>query len=278
MQIHKFFLPCLFTIVICYCFSYRIDARNFKPINSIETIIYDMSSTHEGTPSGVPSDLHWASEPRVGMGNKPKGFKAMTAWGQLYEAAEGNPAINTRVQIKNIQAYMLSKQDCKWHLLHSSKKVDGAAYREDYVDDVHKPADIRHDTEDSISVKLERGYNYHFWTTNGRASIEPNDIIGIFTTVQARLILDNTQKADDRSKARYLLSMGGDYWLNSTAEWDNWTTNGDIGIGKFKYVETKWQAFNMATLSPEEIRQNPPPLLVAADTGVKSSQKRKKVE
>lgn len=260
MRIHKFFLLCLSTIIICYL-NYRINAQTVKPINSIETIIYDMTSTHEGTPSGLPLDLHWVREPRVGMGHDTEGFKAMTAWGQVYEAAEGNPATNTRVQIRNIQAYMLSEQDGKWHLLHSSKKVDGAAYREDFVDDVHKPADIRHDTEDSVSVKLEPGYNYHFWPAGDRAVIDPNDIAGIFTTVQARLVIDDPQQPDDRSKARYLLNVGGDYWQSVDAQWDNWTTNGDIGMGKFKYLTSKWQAFNMTTLSPSEIRQNPPPIV-----------------
>ena len=198
MRIHKFFLLCLFTIVIC-CFSYRVDARTPKQINSIETIIYDMTSTHEGTPNGLPLDLHWVREPRVGMGHEPKGFEAMTAWGQLYEAAEGNPATNTRVQIKNVRAYMLSKQDGKWHLLQDSKKVEGAAYREDYTDDVNKPADIRYEEDGSLSVKTSPGYNYHFWHP-GRAVIEPNDIAGIFTTVQARLILDRPQQPDDRYK------------------------------------------------------------------------------
>ena len=254
------FLICLFATVLSCCFTYRVDARTPKQINSIKTIIYDMTSTHEGTPSGLPLDLHWVREPRVGMGHDPKGFKAMTAWGQLYEAAEGNPATNTRVQIKNIQAYLLSKQDGKWHLLQDSKKVEGAAYREDFAGDVNQPADIRYEPDGSVSVKTSPGYNYHFWTADGRAVINPNDIAGIFTTVQARLIIDNPQQADDRFKARYLLSMGGDYWQSLNAHWDNWTTNGDIGIGKFKYVTTEWQAFNMTTLTPKEIRRNPPPI------------------
>ena len=260
MRIKKIcFLLCLFATVLSCCFIYRVDARTpNKPINSIETIIYDMVPPHEGIPKGVPINTGWALGPRVGMGDNPKGFKAMTAWGHLYEVVEGNPATNSRVQIKNIQAYMLSKQDGKWHLLQSSKKVEGAAYREDYTDNVNKPADIRYEKDGSLSVKTSPGYNYHFWPAS-RAIIDPNHVSGIFTTVQARLILDNPQKIDDRSKARYLLSMGGDYWQSLNAHWDNWTTNGDIGIGKFKYVKTEWQAFNMTTLSPTEIRQNPPP-------------------
>jgi hypothetical protein len=263
MRIKKLpFLLCLFTILLSGCFAYILDAQSPEPINSIATIIYDMTPPHEGTVQGVPASVNWAFGPRVGMGNNSEGFKAMLAWGQLYEAASGNPATNSRVQIKNIEAYMLSKRDGKWHLLQSSKKVEGAAYRENFTDDVNKPADIRYEPDGSVSVKAGQGYNFHFWSPNGRVLIDPDDVGGIFTTLQARLVIDNPQQADDRSKARYLLSMGADYWLNLTAPWDNWTTNGDIGIGKFKYVTTSWQAFNMITLSPTEIHQNPPPIVM----------------
>ncbi|MBE9169533.1 hypothetical protein IQ238_19055 [Pleurocapsales cyanobacterium LEGE 06147] len=221
-----------------------------------------MTSPHEGMPHGVPTSYDWAYGPRLSMGNNPKNFQAMIAWGHLYEDSKGNPATNSRVQIKHIKAYMLSKRDGKWHLLQSSKKVEGAAYREDYAGDVSKPANIRDEPDGSLSVKAGEGYNFHFWCANGRVSINPKDIAGILTTVQARLIIDNPRQRDDRSKARYLLSMGGDYWLDLTAQWDNFKTNADIGIGKFKYVTTRWQAFNMTTLSPTEIRQNPPPIVM----------------
>jgi hypothetical protein len=263
MRIQKLpFLFCLFTIVVGCCFAYKVDAEAPKPINSIATIIYDMTPPHEGKIRGISTSVSWVAGPRVGMGNDSKGFKAMTAWGQLYEDSTGNPATNSRVQIKNIKAYMLSKRDGKWHLLQSSEIVDGDAYREDYAGNVNKPADIRYEQDGSISVKAGQGYNFHFWSPNGRVSINPDDVNGIFTTVQARLVTDNPQQADDRSKARYLLSVGADYWLNLSAQWDQWTTNGDIGIGKFKYVTTTWQAFNMITLSPSEIRQNPPPIVI----------------
>jgi hypothetical protein len=263
MRIKKlFFLLCLFTIALSCCFASRVETQTPKPINSIATIIYDMTPPHEGKINGIPTSVDWVLRPRVGMGNDSEGFKAMAAWGQLYESAAGNPATNSRVQIKNIKAYMLSKRDGKWHLLQSSEIVEGDAYREDYAGNVNKPADIRYEQDGSISVKAGQGYNFHFWSPNGRVSINPDDVNGIFTTVQARLVTDNPQQADDRSKARYLLSVGADYWLNLSAQWDQWTTNGDIGIGKFKYVTTSWQAFNMITLSPSEIRQNPPPIVM----------------
>ncbi len=260
MRVKKIpFLLCVIATVLSCYFAYKVNPQIPKPINSIATIIDDMQPPHEEMPRGVPKSYDWATKPRVGSNNW-KQFKAMTAWGQLYEAHQGNPATNTRVQIKNIKAYYLSKSDGKWHLLQSSTKVEGAAYREDFTGDINKPADIRYESDSSVSVKAGNGYNYHFWPTTGRAAINPNDVRGMFTTVQARLVVDNPKKRDDRSKARYLLSMGGDYWLNLTVEWDNWKTNEDFGIGKFKYVTTKWQAFNMITLPPDQIRRNPPPI------------------
>ena len=262
MQGRKWLVILCLAIAIIFLsrLDYRAYTYNPVTINSVETIIYDMKPPHEGRPRGVPSNYNWAFAPRVGMGNNPQGFKAMIAWGQLYEAAEGNPATNTRVQIENIQAYILSKKEGRWHSYQSSKLVAGAAYREDYTGDVSKPADLRYEQDGSISVKAGGGYNFHFWNADGRVEIDPNDIGGVYTTVQARLVIDNLQKPDDRSQARYLLSMGGDYWLDLTAPWDNGQTNADIAIGKFKYVKQRWQAFNTNTLAPNQIRRNPPPI------------------
>jgi hypothetical protein len=248
------------TILLSFCCSIKINAQTTQKINTRATIINDMKSPHEAIPHGVPKHYAWVKGPRIHMGNNPKNFRAIMAWGQVYVPKQGNPATNTRVQIRKIKAYMLSKRDKKWHLIQTSTKVEGAAFREDFAGNGNKPADIRNEKDGSISVKAGNGYNFHFWPKNGRASINPNDVGGIFTTVQARLVIDNPKKRDDRKQARYLLNMGGDYWLDLNAQWDNFKTNGEIGMGKFKYVATKWQAFNMTTLSPYEIRRNPPPV------------------
>jgi len=226
----------------------------------IQILNYDMNGPHEGKPSGVPSSYDWANGPIVDTSRDLSKYSAYTAWGQVYADAAGNPATNTRVQIKDVQTYMLSKRDGKWHLLQSSIDVGGAAYREDFSGDVNIPADIREEPDGSTSIQFPKGYNYHFWPSTGRTPINPEDVAGLVMTVKARLITDNPQQPDDRSEARYLLGMGGDYWTTMTAEWDNWTTNGGVGVGKLKYVTPEWKYFTMHTLSPEEIRQNPPPL------------------
>ncbi|MBF2067567.1 MAG: hypothetical protein IGS39_24585 [Calothrix sp. C42_A2020_038] len=246
-------------IVLSYLFSASISAQTLR-INSVATIISDMKPPHDAAPRGVPKHYSWVKGPELGMGNDPKNFRAMIAWGQLYEAEQGNPASNTRVQIRNIRTYILSKRTRRWRLLKSSVGVDGAAYREDFAGDANKPPDIRQERDGSVSVKAGGGYNYHFWTKNGRSLINPNDIGGIFTTCQARLVVDNPRKPDDRAKAKYILNMGGDYWLDLAAPWDHFKTNGGIGMGRFKYVRNRWQAFNMTTLPEAQIRRNPPPI------------------
>lgn len=229
-------------------------------INSVDTIINDMLLPHEGKPHGVPESYSWGLAPRIGMGNNPQSFRAMTAWGHVYEDSEGNPAKNTRVQIRNIQAYMLSRADGQWHLIQSSPLVKGAAYREDFAYNINVPANVRPEADGGISVKAGGGYNFHFWPSIGRIVISPEDIAGIFVTVQARLSVDNPAQADDRAQARYLLGVGGDYWRSQKAVWFFWKTNKDIAIGRFKYVTATWQAFNMTTLSADELRHKPPPI------------------
>ena len=234
------------------------DLDEADTVDPLQTVIDDMRLPHEERASGVPLHYDWALEPVI-WGHEPGANTALLAWGQLYEDIHGNPASNTRVQIRDIRAYYLSRRDDRWHLLQASRLVEGAAYVEDFVDDLNIPADIRREADGSISVTAGNGYNFHFWTPE-RTLIDRDDIAGIFTTVEARLVVDNPALPDDRDRARYLLNMGADYWLDLTVPWDQWTTNTGIGMGRFKYVKKYWQSFTMITLPQAEVRRNPPPL------------------
>lgn len=252
----------LLSIVSCHGIkSARMDFE--KPayrVNSVPSIIDDMKLRHEGVPHGVPEHWDWAKRPRIGLGNNPGKHRAMIATGKVYEDVQGSKAKNTRVQIRNLEAYYISKKNGKWHLLQKSRSVEGASFREDFAENHSKPADIRHESTGGISVKVRQGSNFHFWSRAGRVEIDANDIHGVFVTVQARLVVEDKDVPDDRMDARYLLSVGGDYWTSRTARRNNFETNADIGIGRFKYVQNHWRSFNMTTLTQNEIRQNPPPL------------------
>jgi hypothetical protein len=228
--------------------------------NSLEDIIGDITLPHEGLPHGVWNIYDWGKAPRKGSMNPPDDWTAAIAWGQLYEWKDGNPANNTRVQIRDLAMYYLSKTDSGWHKLQSAVRVEGAAYVEDFVGDVNKPADIRKEPDGSISVTAGDGYNFHFWPSTGRVTIPKGDVLGCFVTVNARLILHDPNGIDDRNSARYLMGVGGDWWQSMDAVWDNWKTNWDMGIGRFRFVTNEWQGFNLITLSPEQTKLFPPPL------------------
>lgn len=231
------------------------------PVNSIDTIISDMQIPHDARPHGVPSNYDWAVGPRMGYGNEPPAeWSAIIPWGQVYECAEGNAATNTRVQIRNLRLYVLSKRSGAWTQVQYSPSVQGAAYREDFQGDVNQPADERPEPDGGLSVMVGSGYNYHFFTT--RETIDPTDIGGVFATVEARLIRNDSRQPDDRAQACYLLSMGADYWRSLDAQWNAaFKNNGDVAIGRFKRIANEWQAFNMISLSPAEVRANPPPIM-----------------
>lgn len=229
------------------------------PPNTLRTIVEDMTLPHEAKLSGLPDSVDWSDRPRVGMGLQPGRFRAFIPWGQVYLERGALPAANTRVQIRGLRAYLLSKRTGKWSLV-SSGEIEGAAYREDFADDANKPADVRPEPDGGgVSVRLEKGFNYHFWTKAGRVAITPEDLAGVFVTVQARLVADDPSRPDDRGRARYLLGVGADYWLALDSKWDNWKTNGDVAIGRLKRVTKQWRAYNMA-VPLDAVRRTPPPL------------------
>lgn len=223
----------------------------------IDAIVRDMTEPHEAKPSGVPVSTGWALKPRVGMGNDTNGFRAFIPWGQVYAAEGGSPATNARVEIRALQSFILSKKTGKWTRVGFGYKVAGNAYVENFEGDVNKPANQREEPGGSISVMMEKGYNYHFWTT--RVAIAPDDIGGVVSAVQARLVLDDPKKPDDRAKARLMMSVGADYWKAMDSQWDQWKTNGDAGIGRFRFIRNRWSWHYMSTIGPAELRKNPPP-------------------
>lgn len=102
------------TLVLFACSQEIVGKLEPEVANSVQIVMDDMRLPHEAKLHGVPDSYDWSAGPRLGMGNDPEEFRALTAWGQVYEAASGNPAWNSRVQLKNIQTYILSKSTNTW--------------------------------------------------------------------------------------------------------------------------------------------------------------------
>jgi hypothetical protein len=233
----------------------------FAPSSDVGTQIgADMTGTNEGFPHGVPLSYNWASGPAMMMGNNASGWRAMTAWGVVYVASQGNAATNTRVNIRRIRSYFMQKRTGKWLMLQNTSTPDGAAYLENFAGDTSKPGDVRTEPDGTISVTAGRGYNYHFYPS-ARATINPNDIGGLVTIFEARLIIGSEDRPDDRNVAAYLAGSGGDYYPAVTGGWPgNLSYNPGIAIGKEKYVKRYWRFFSMTTMTAAQLQSNPLPI------------------
>lgn len=251
----------LIFLISCKKEKIEIDKVEVTTINTLQIIQNDMAYCGEAAPHGVPTWYDWRDCPRVGYGNNPQHLKAVVPWGQVYETSQGSKSVNTRVQIRNLYVYYLSKSKKEWFKWTGSPDVAGANFVEDFNGNANIPPDnVRKETDGSISVKLVSNYNFHFWSTQGRVFIDTTDIAGVWSYCEARLILDDSSKPDDRAKSSFILSVGADYWFDLTTNWNpSWSVNGDIGIGRFKYVTNDWRAFNMHTLLNETLIKNPPP-------------------
>jgi hypothetical protein len=257
----RFFLPILLISVIFSC--KKNNDTGTATVNSIQNIINDTKLPHEALLHGVPLSYGWAQVPGLGMGNDPGAFTAIVAWGQVYEAAQGNMATNTRVQLKDLETWYLSKADLKWHLIQQTADgIEGGAYVEDFVNNVSKYADVRPESDGGISATAGGGYNFHFWPAKGRSLLPTpvTDIKGIFVTILGKLVVNDKSQPDDRYNAKYLLGVGADYWSTLTAPWNNFLTNQPVALGTMKIVKKDWIAFNMCTMTEDEIRNYPPPI------------------
>jgi hypothetical protein len=237
--------------------------------NSPQLIVDDMTLPPDAALHGVPGYYSWASgaangqNPVPDKNNQGEWFHAMTGWGQVYIPVQGSPAVNTRCQIRNLVSELLMMEG-EWKVVQSAGP-QGAAFVEDFAGNASIDAGIRDESDNGggisvlAGVGLWAGYNFHYWPFGSRAEVNVDSVIGVFTTCEARLIVDDPSLPDDRAICKNILQMGADWWLNLTTGWlPDWSANSGIGNGRAKWVTTEWQSFNFCSLSPDEILANPP--------------------
>ena len=230
--------------------------------HALDDVIADMAGAHEGFPRGVITDggaaWEWVYRPRVGYGNDlPAGWDATIPWGQVYADSLGGRTAQARFQIRNLRQYMLSRADSTWRLIAAEDDdIAGANYAEDFQNDANVPAGLRREASGGISAAVADGYNFHFFARN-RVRVDPDDVGGMYTVFEARLLPGT--RIEPGGSSHLLADAGGDYWLDTAAAWDQWTTNGDWAIGRFKYLTPDWRHFSAHTLDAATLRRYPPP-------------------
>lgn len=268
------------------------DAPPTKPINSIDTIVSDMRKMNDLPLRGYETrTIGWYVGPGWNqMGNDPrtantaKWFKdaypqlvngnplrAILPWTVLFDGV-GHAATNTRVEMRDFRAYYNSKLTGRWVSLGVSPGASGYATPKSDLFGGSVPEDKRVRPDKSIEIKppADRNYAWHGWWDNGRVPINPYDIAAVFVTLQARLVVDQPNRPDDRSEARLLLQIGADYYIDTKTNWK--VPVPAVATSRSKRVTNDWQAFNVMTfsdvgeqdpgggISEAEFRRHPPPL------------------
>ena len=249
----------------------RVDRKQVTPpdgeagrvANTLDEVAADMTAAHEGFPRGVRTDggeaWSWVYHSRLSYGNDmPADWGATVPWGQVYVDTSGRSAEGVRFQVRNLRQYYLSEADSTWRLLTDlPDDIAGANYLETFADDENAAADIRSEVGNGggISATVPDNFNFHFFPRD-RAEIDPADIAGMWSVFEGRIL---PGQAAEAYQPLLLANVGGDYWESTTAEWDDFKTNGDWGIGRFKYLDADWHSFNAHTLDEATLRAYPPP-------------------
>lgn len=235
----------------------------------------DMTGSDEASPFGWP----YSSGPLLTQGLTPptygSNWHALTAWGVLYQTTSGNTATNTRVNIAGMQAWWLQTSTGIWHQIQFTNFPDSAAYWDDFHDDTNLVADVRQEADGTLSATAGMGTNskgqslvnrnFHFYPTD-RGLFTYSDYGGMFSMLQARLIVGNPSLTDDRASSQYIISMGGDYWPDLTSGLPSGYdplgngANPGIGNGKYKRVTNSWRTFCMTPCSSATLAAHPPPI------------------
>lgn len=261
-------------------------------LNTIDTIVADMRLRNDLKLRGYedktvgwyvgPGYTYLGNDPR--MTNSPKWFKeafpqhingrymrALLPWLVIFDGV-GHASKNTRVQMRNMRAYIRSRATGQWRSLGVSPGVSGYDTPKATLLSGNVPENKRTLGDGSVEVKppSDPKLTWHGWWNLGRVAIDPADIEAVFVTVQARLTKDDPAGPDDRSTARLVLQVGADYYYD--AKWQ-WTVGAPaVAISRSKRITPEWQAFNMMTFSDvgeqepgggiteAAFRASPPPL------------------
>ncbi|MDO4259075.1 MAG: hypothetical protein Q4C87_06080 [Actinomycetaceae bacterium] len=185
-----------------------------------------------------------------------------------------NQATNTRVEMTPLKVHILRKSTNKWVTL-DSVPVEGGDYNWG-LSEWLRDSNLKDTTGQNTAVLPPRDRDdqgkaslFHGWGTP--TEIDTADIKAINVTMKARLVVDDSKKADDRNKAQYLVQIGGDYYPEVN------TRHGDlggyfpgIGLSRAKLVTNEWRTFNFinidtakqepgGSITLDELWKNPPP-------------------
>ncbi len=197
---------------------------------------------HEGFLHGVPSgwDWYWGARPGAWMNSGDN--KAINLWAQAYEWKEESPVTNIRIQVRNMKLYALVNG--QWQVLaegNTFDQMEGSNWSENFQGSSDL-SDVRSEKNNGggMSFKMLAGYNYHWWVKQWPRATIPDGVQAFYSVAEMRLIPD-TDPDVDLNQAKYLASIGNDYYTTTTSAGPGpWPS---LAIARHKFITPEWQAF-----------------------------------
>jgi len=199
-------------------------------------------------------------------GERPTWLYQVISWFTAYEA-QGNASTNTRVELKNLRVYILSNSTRKW------TQVD---VRTDFSETTSmglwtypfnggsSATDKKAEPDGGTSVRPVYPNFYHGYG-HPKAIATPSDVRAVFAAMDFRLVVADSSKPDDRSKAKYVVDAGADYYPDANMHWSLGYAPG-VGNGRYLLATPNYRTASLivpntgmgATMT--ELKSNPPPL------------------
>jgi hypothetical protein len=240
-------------------------------INTVDIVVNDMRLLNDFVLKGYESyKSGWYVGPgNNSMGNNPDYDTSQATWSIFYNNPDyagkvaraalpwvvvfdgvDHAASNVGVEIRNMIAYIKSRTSGKWVLLGGPSATSGQYYPKPNTGLAATNEVVLNRTATSSTIKVpeNRGYWWHGWWGAGRVAIDPYDIAAMFVTVQARMVVADTSRPDDRARAQVGLQVGADYYLTTSSIYPEAYAPA-VGIARTKRITNDWQAFNMTTFS-----------------------------
>ncbi len=212
--------------------------------NPIQTMTEDMNLPHEAYPHGCP----WCTHATVSNMFPPLGFTYMTAWAVLFEEVNGSRSVNTRIQVRNLKTYLLHKDTMEWEEAPRVDSIFADSYPEWEFGGICEEIDKRVESTGGVSIKMKLGQMVELLPGAGRAMVSP-DVIAVYVIAEARLIPDDRRKPYDLYLAKYVMAVGGDWWIDEgQTPSSGGVNNPGIGFGRFKKITPQWRTFSMSTM------------------------------
>ena len=263
-------------------------------VNSLDTIVEDIRQRNDfvlkgyesykngwyvgpgSSQMGINPSFSESSPPWSIFYNNPayagKVAKALLPWVVIFDGVD-HAASNAAVEMRNMRAYIKSRSTGQWKVLGGPVKATGNYWGKPNsgLPALQEVVLGTTATGSSIKVHDNKSYFWHGWWGAGRVAFDPNDIGALFVTLQARMVLADPGRTDDRSKAQLGIQVGADYYLDTSMTFKEGYAPA-VGINRTKKLSNDWQAFNYVTfsdvgtqdpgggISEAAFRANPPPL------------------